>query len=517
MDFRMNNFIQRIVVGTGLILFFLSVNTCTNESLKVTDPNRLTPDTFWQSGEDAEQAIVGAYGPLTTIQGWGRMLGAILTIHRSDIVDTNPQPNVYDIGTFTLTPNDARVNEGWSELNAIVARTNQVLENVPNIEMDETRKSEIMGEAYFLRGFAHFYLVNMWRNIPLLTTAITSADELNVEQADPSAVWDNIISDFTEAQSRLPDEWPESDVGRATWGAATAMLGKAYLYQENWSSAAVEFKKVMDSGLYELVDNYQDNFMAETNNNAESVFELQYQSTPNGNWGRSGTPNPMRGQAWEPDIAPPGFTSQQSVTINDWVFDLFTEEQTNAGETDPRAYATLLWNYPDAKVYQENFDEAFSGDNLNKVFVRKYLNFDRTSSLTPGSWAYSDNNRRMIRYADVLLMYAEAENEAKGPSSAVYDAINQVRQRVNMPDIQSGLNQSQLRQEIRDERVLELALEGDRVLDLLRWGVMADRFTNNPELRENAGMNFQAGKHEYLPIPQQDMDSNPKLVQNPGY
>ncbi|MDX1636848.1 MAG: RagB/SusD family nutrient uptake outer membrane protein [Balneolaceae bacterium] len=508
---------KKFVVATGLILFMLSVNTCTNESLEVTDPNRLTPDTFWKTAEDAEQAIVGTYGPLTTIQGWGRMLGAILTIHRSDIVDTNPQPNVYDIGTFTVTPTDARVNEGWSELNAIVARANQVLANVPDIDMDANRKSEILGEAYFLRGFAHFYLVNMWRNIPLITSAITSAEELNVEQASPDAVWESVISDFSEAQGRLPESWPESDVGRATWGAATAMLGKAHLYRQNWTQAATEFKKIIDSGLYVLVDNYQDNFMAATNNNAESIFELQYQSTPNGNWGRSGTPNPMRGQAWEPDIAPPGFTSQQSVTINDWVFDLFMEEQTVNGNTDPRAFATLLWNYPGAKVYQEDFDQALSGDNLNKVYVRKYLNFDRTSSLTPGSWAYSDNNRRMVRYADVLLMYAEAENEANGPSSEVYSAINEVRRRANMPDIATGLSQSEMRQEIREERVLELAIEGDRVLDLLRWGIMADRFTNNPELRENAGMNFQAGKHEYLPIPQQDIDSNPKLTQNPGY
>lgn len=509
--------INKIVIATGLIILLFSVSTCTNNSLNITDPNRLTPETFWESEEDAEQAIVGVYGPLTTIPSWGRMLGAILTIHRSDIVDTNPQPNVYDIGTFTLTPNDQRVNEGWSELNSIVARANQVLGNVPDIEMDEARKSEILGEAYFLRGFAHFYLVNMWRNIPLITTAITNSDELLIEQASPDEVYNNIISDFREAQNRLPDSWPESDVGRATWGAATAMLGKSYLYRQNWTEAAAEFKKIIDSGLYLLVDNYQDNFMSATNNNAESLFELQYQSTPNGNWGRSGTPKPMRGQAWEPDIAPPGFTSQQSVTINEWVFDLFMEEQTNSGETDPRTFATLLWDYPGAKVYQEDFDEALTGENLSKIYVRKYLNFDRTSSLTPGAWAYSDNNRRMVRYADVLLMYAEAENEANGPSSDVYSAVNQVRSRANMPDISSGLNQSNMRQEIRDERVRELALEGDRVLDLLRWGIMADRFTNNPELRGNAGMNFQEGKHEYLPIPQQDVDSNPNLQQNPGY
>lgn len=508
---------RKLVASVCAATILITLNTCTDENLNITDPNRLTPDTFWQTTEDAEQGLVGAYGPLTTIQGWGRMMGAILTIHRSDIVDTGSQPNVYDIGTFTLTASDARVQEGWTELNAIVARANQVLANVPDINMGEQRKNEILGEAHFLRGLAHFYLLNMWGNIPLMTEPVNTVEDLEVGQAPSETVWDNIILDFQRAQDNLPETWPESDIGRATWGAATAMLGKSYLYRENWPLAAQELKKVIDSNIYELTDNYQDNFLDETQNNIESVFELQYQSTPDGNWGTSGTPNPMRGKAWEPDVAPPGFTSQQSVDINQWVFDLFMQEETNTGETDPRAFATLLWNYPGAMVYQENFSDAMDGNNLDKVFVRKYLEFDRTSSLTPGAWAYSGNNYRMIRYADVLLMYAEAINEASGPTTEAYDAINEVRNRADMPDVASNLNQAELREKIRNERVLELAIEGHRVLDLVRWGIMADRFENNPQFRSRAGLNFERGKHEYLPIPQQDMDSNPKLVQNPGY
>lgn len=508
---------KKLVAMIFAATFLFTLNTCTTESLDITDPNRLTPDTFWQTAEDAEQGIVGVYGPLTTIQGWGRMMGAILTIHRSDIVDTKSQPNVYDIGTFTLTASDARVQEGWTELNAIVARANQVLANVPDINMGEERKSEILGEAHFLRGLAHFYLLNMWGNIPLMTEPVNAVEDLEVGQASRDAVWDNIILDFQRAQDSLPETWPESEIGRATWGAATTMLGKSYLYRENWPLAAQELKKVIDSNIYQLTDNYQDNFLDETQNNIESVFELQYQSTPDGNWGTSGTPNPMRGKAWEPDIAPPGFTSQQSVDINQWVFDLFMQEETNSGDIDPRAYATLLWNYPGAMVYQEDFSEAMVGNDLDKVFVRKYLEFDRTSSLTPGAWAYSGNNYRMIRYADVLLMYAEAVNEANGPTTEAFDAINEVRNRADMPDMANDLNQAEFREKIRDERVLELAVEGHRVLDLVRWGIMADRFENNPQFRSNAGMNFERGKHEYLPIPQQDMDSNPELVQNPGY
>jgi hypothetical protein len=500
-----------------VLVLLLTMNFCTSEILEVKDPNRLSPQLFWQNAEDAEKGIVGVYGPLTTIPGWGRMMGAILTIQRSDLVDPFPSPEVQDVGTFLVKPTDGRVFEGWSELNAIVSRANTVLANVPDIEMDEERKSQILGEAYFLRAFAHFYLLNMWGNIPLLREEITSVEDLLVEQAPQEEVWNSIKSDLKEAQGRLPETWPAAEGGRGTWGAATAMLGKAYLYTQEWEAAAVEFKKIIDSGLYQLTANYQDNFLAATNNNEESVFELQYQSSSNGNWGSSGTPNPWRGQAWEPDIAPKGYTSQGTLTVNPWVYELFMKEKTNSEEIDPRAYATILWNYPGAKVYQEDFTEALTGENQDKIWARKYLNFDRTSSLTPGDWAYSDNNRRMIRYADVLLMFAEARNEAGGPTAGVYEAINSVRQRVDMPSIPGGLDQASMREAIREERVLELALEGDRFLDLLRWGLAADVFEQHPEYRSNSGSEFQRGKHEYLPIPQNDIDTNPKLKQNPGY
>lgn len=515
---ELQTFLSRsFVLAFAVTSLSLAVVSCDSDPLNVDDPNRLTPESFWRNAEDAKKGVIACYGPLTTIQGWGRMMGAIHTIHRGDIVDVNPQPNVYDTGTFTVGPSLPRLEEPWGELFAIVARANQVLANVPDIDMEQDLKDRYIGEAHFLRGLAYFYLVNMWRNVPLYTSAITNPDDVNIGQAEPAEVWSAVKSDFENAQSLLPETVPDGEAGRATRGAATAMLGKSHLYNEEWADAAEEFRKVIDSGIYELTDNYGENFSREHLNNEESVFELQYESTPNGNWGRSGTENPQRGQAWEPDIAPPGFTSQQSVTINDWVFELFMEDETVSGDIDPRAFETLLWDYSGAKVYQTTFNEAFSGDAQDEVYVRKYLNFERESSLVPGSWAWSNNNYRMVRFADVLLMYAEAKNEADGPSGEVYTALNRVRRRADMPDVQSGLSQAELRTEIREERVRELALEGHRAFDLLRWGIMADRFINNPELRENAGMNFERNKNEILPIPQNDIDSNPKFEQNPGY
>ncbi len=192
-------------------------------------------------------------------------------------------------------------------------------------------------------------------------------------------------------------------------------------------------------------------------------------------------------------------------------------EKTKDNQTDSRAFASMVWNYPGAKVYQQPFTTALNGENLNKVWIRKYLNYDRTSSLTPGDWAYATNNRRMIRLADVLLMYAEAQNEAGSADESAYAAVNRVRARANMPDITPGLSQDAFRAAVRRERVLELSFEGDRVFDLLRWGIMADVFITHPEYRSNSNAIFIKGKHEYLPIPQNDINANPKLKQNNGY
>ena len=502
----------------GLVAMPVLLLNCSKKNLNLTNPNELPVTAFWKTADDAEKGLVACYGPLTSIQGWGRMLGAILTIQRGDDVNPFPSTGVQDVGTFLAQPTDGRVSEGWGELNAIVARANSVIFYVPDIEMDNAEKERILGEAYFLRGLAHFYLLNMWGHIPLITKPISAVNDLFIEQASQDDVWASITSDFKDAQSRLPETVDAKDIGRATWGASTAMLGKAYLFTKNWSGAAAEFKKIIDKpNLYRLVTNYQDNFLESGNNNAESIWELQYQSTPTGNWGTSGTANPIRGQAWEPDVAPVGYTSQGTTTVNQWVFDLFMEQKTKDDKVDPRAYATMVWDYPGAKVYQDDFRTALNGANRNKVWVRKYLNYDRTSSLTPGSWGYANNNRRMVRLADVLLMYAEAQNEATGPDASAYEAINRVRARANMPDIAPGLGKDAFRAAVRRERVLELAMEGDRVFDLLRWGIMADVFTAHPEYRSNSGGVFIKGKHEYLPIPQNDISANPKIKQNNGY
>ena len=514
----------KIITTVSLILF--TVSSCNNEFLEPPNENELSPDTFWQSADDARKAIVGAYSPLSTVFGWGRMM-ILHTVYRSDVVDPYANQGVItDASNFSVNPNFARLNEIWGEFWKTIFRTNLILENVPTIEdanLSQEERNGILGEAHFLRAFQYFYLITMFRNVPLLTQPPVGLEEITAAPADPAAVWELIIADLQQAQSLLPAQWEGDNAGRATPGAATSLLGKTYLYRagiENnpgdFALAATEFKKVIDGGGYALVPDYANNFNAAGENNEESIFEIQFDN--NGlSWGAD-NPETLRAAAWEPDMAPPPFTSQGGFEINDWAFDAFLETPTTDGNVDPRTFSTFIWNYPGAMIYQETFDDAYA-TNLDFVGGRKYLDFETPDKpLSDFGFAGFPSviNWRVIRYADVLLMYAEAENEVNGPSAAVFDALNRVRQRASMPEL-SGLDQEALREAIRGERVLELSLEGTRYYDLLRWGLIPERFVDNPAFRANTGGVFYQSGREYLPIPQSEIATNPLYPQNPGY
>lgn len=507
----------------ALALIMLPVASCNEDILEVQDENRLNPDVFWSSGNDAKLAIIGAYSPLTSVLGWGRMM-PLHTILRSDATNPIPFQGVTtDAANFSIEPSFGRLQEIWGELWKPILRANTILVEIGNIEdsnFTEAERNKIIGEAYFLRSFQYFYLITMFRNVPLITEPAASVAEIKNPPAEPELVWQQIISDLKMAQSLLPESWDSSNTGRATWGSATGLLGKTYLYRSGldnsneYALAAAEFQKILDKegSLYDLMPNHGDNFVDDKENNIESIFELQFDGNGNA-WG-SDNAGSLKSAAFESDLSPPGFTSQSGMWLNTWVKDAFLAETTSGGQIDPRAYNTIAWDAPGIMMYDKTFQEAFPND-LNRVAVRKYLDF-KPGKQQPefGGPNASVINFKIMRYADILLMYAEAQNEAVPNSPLALDRLNQVRLRSNMP-IRTSTDQSTLRQQIRDERVLELILEGDRYLDLLRWGMIPEAIPT--EYKSNmGGSQYRAGR-EYLPIPQVEVDTNPLYPQNQGY
>ena len=522
---------RNIKVITSFLLLTLIglVISCEDELLNQTNPNALSTESFWQDEEDVRQAVVGAYSPMSTIFGWGRYL-PFTWFRRAD--EFTPSFENVRVRGIIVDPADIFLPNQWPEAWRLIFRCNDILDNVDTVpDLDATVRDQAAGQAYFLRALYYFYLVNAWDNPPLITTAAVgeSISEFPQPNSNPTAIYEQIINDAQAAKNLLPTSWGD-EFGRATWGAATALLGKAYLYTEQWSEAATQFKEVIDSGIYDLDPDYANNFTEAGDNNIESVFEIQHTSEDGIGWS-SDQVNSSRSSVFLQLRAPEAFGGEWIDQVNPWILDAFLSENNNDGEIDLRAYTTIAWNNPLSTIY---LDQPFSESVLDqtKIYPKK-----NTGMLTPGRendgdlGTNSGQNFKLIRYADVLLMHAEALNEAGGSEGDVLLSINSVRQRANMPDIPTGLSQNQLRDRIRMERILELSLENDRFFDLKRWGVVVDRMTGNADKLGNLGAspdqiraaghpeeNFPfSDVHTRVPFPIAEIQSNPLLEQNPGY
>jgi tetratricopeptide (TPR) repeat protein len=510
-----------IILFSGILL----LNSCvTEDDLFQSDPNVDTTDSFWDNGNDALLGVNSVYGSLLTDGTYMRSTPLLLDLKGDDSRSLSPWGSMYNVGRFNSSAADAAIY-GWAFETYYqgIYRANQVLENVPNIEMEnEELKSRILGQAYFLRGLFLFHAVNLFNNVPLpLSTDIYH------EQRTPAEGWAQVISDFEQSAGLLPVNYdnvngPDAgQKGRATKGAAWAYIGKAYLFNKDFVQAKNYFKMVIDLGEYSLVGNYQDNFTEENENNSESLFEVQFSREVGGvdlGWG--GAPASAWGKTSARAItyAPRGF-GWTDVQPTQTLFEEFIKEKSVNGDTDPRLNVTIAWNDPDGyTLYGHDFATYYANNpaDLNSLFVNKYQNSKTRSE--EFDWR-SGINERILRYADVLLMYAETLNET-GSTEEAYQYIQMVRDRVNLPilaSVKPNMTQEQMREQIAHERFLELALEGHRFDDIRRWGWLQDPSKLSLlKQRDPEFETYQPGR-EYFPIPQVEVDNNPGIQQNLGY
>jgi hypothetical protein len=389
--------------------------------------------------------------------------------------------------------------------------------------MDENLKNRILGEARFLRSHYYFKLVKLFGYVPLITEEVSDPANVERPQAHPDTTWNQIIRDLEFAQDNLPETY-DTDVGRATWGAATAYLGKAHLFNENWEQADAEFEKIINraesEGLYRLVDNPRWNGDLQHENNAESIWEIQFSTEVGGNdVGFGGVPAPSWGEVqWRSiTFGPPNY-SFNDINPSQSLYNDFKQEQTVNGEDDPRLGATMFYDHPGETVYGDDFQAVYSDQiaaGENPIYWRKY----QRDSEGPEPESGSGVNIRAMRYADVLLMYAETRNEL-GDRATAAQYIQQVRDRANLPDRESefaSLSQEEMRERIAHERKLELAGEGKRFDDIRRWGWLDDPDKLQRLQQNDPGFDgFRQGR-EYLPIPQSELDTNPEAEQTCGY
>jgi hypothetical protein len=404
----------------------------------------------------------------------------------------HPEANTVQLDQFRHDASNTFIQDVWEDCYKTINVTNLGIANVPGIEMDNALKERLIGELHFIRGLMYFELVRMFGDLPLLSEPTVDLSGLTLERSPAEEVYQQIISDMQLAEDNLPVSYTGADVGRATTGAASSYLAKIYLTRENWQNAADKAKRVMDLGVYDLLDDYDDVFKIAENNSEEVVFSINFTFNNNAIWETS---------QFNVRALPLALNrNSNSWEIPTWdVYDAFDE-------LDRRLEVTLRTTYTESDGTVLTFEPH----------VFKY--WDELAEPTASS---SGNDFFNLRYPDVLLMFAEAENEVNsGPTAEAYEALNIVRRRARMadgvernvlPDL-SGLSQSEFRNAVWLERRREFVWEGQRWFDLVRQKRLKSRVE-----AAKPGVSVDESKHILFPIPQRERNINPNLTQNPGY
>jgi hypothetical protein len=547
--------IKYISVLAGMIFL---ITSCGEDFVDLTNPNQITTGSFWQTENDAVLGTNAMYQALIFDGTYMRFGPWIMDVRADDVLSTTPGYFPEDVANYIVDADNIAYRMPWEHNYIGVWRANQVLDNIEDITMDEDIKARCKGEAYFIRGLCYFNLLNLFRNVVLFDHNFQSIDDYYIPQSPPEQVWQFTIGDFRKAEQNL---WlrDKTDEGRATKGAAAAFLAKSYMINHKFDSAATVLLDIISTaeggnqkyGLYSLVDDYRDNFTEENENNSESLFEIQYAEIeglsvqgftgdPQSNWLKTDAHH--KGIAAQPwgwgDLAP-----------NPWIYEQFQLEKTVDGKLDPRMEASLIFYHEDSAEYtvygylQDSLYAELQSpgtDTANwlkvldlmtfatpdvvsdtfKVFIRKWLTED---PVVEDAWR-SCINRRIMRYDDVLLMYAECQNEMNNQAECA-KYIQIVRDRANLPDREAefaGYTQDQMRDQIDHERLLEFCFEAWRYVDELRWGWFD---SDNPEtfrideLRaiDPEYLNWSPGR-EYMAIPPMEIDRTNGIVkQNPGW
>ena len=497
---------------TKIIFSFLIVlitMSCSEDILDVPNENAYDGDSFFTTPAAYDEAATAMYAPLLHEGMYARDFYFIFDLLGNDAGKNTPlQGSLLDFPLYTHSPNNGEVTKLFNACYKMVFRSNFVIDLMdkwnPIIDTEIAQKKRIYGEALFLKSFANFLLVNLWGDVPLKNT-VDDHVILHAERTPKAEIWMTIEADLTQAIANLPEFYDDNgDYGRATKGAAVALLGKSYLYQNKYTEAITELSKLGSSPYtYDLANSLDDLFLNDLNTN-ETIFAVmhaEWQGWGVGNayymfggqegWGGKAT---HTGRSMEY-----GFNSWNNVVISDALANSYTyQDESGVDYTDPRAALTFY----SKDGYLGGDSDFVAGDYvLEAIDWRKYQHYEDSEN----EWQpESDTNSQVIRYADILLMLAESHIE----EGSVVDAlplINRVRARSGAFQYMTLGTQTEARIILRRERQMELAGEQLRFFDLVRWGVLVE--TINAEKSEQPAK----GYHVLLPIPQAERDANPVL------
>jgi hypothetical protein len=474
-----------ILIGISVAGILFSCN-----KLDEKPTNVIVKEQFFKTQADAVAGLTAVYGELvsdgTEQPLYGREINFLADMTTDDLAagPSAINPNVRSLSSITYTATNDRVQVLWRQLYTGISRANVAIDQISAMSFDDNTRKRLILEAKFLRALFYFDLVRFWGDVPLVLHDPTSTDlnSLKTNRSPAADVYKQIIADLTDAQN-LPATYSGADIGRATGGAAKTLLLKVYLTQKDWTNAIAKAKEIINGPYgYGLVVNYGDLFAKATKNGREHIFSAQLDA--NGGLGNSST---LMGAAFTGF----GVSIPADIPADSSVYKQFSANDTRR-----------------AAIFYTSLVNPSTG--VTKVYPSFYFGkyVDRTVLLTSNQ---SSINFPVLRYADVLLMYAEALNEVSGPTADAYSGINQVRNRANTGDLTPGLTQSAFRDSLYAERRREFVQEAQRWFDLVRTGRLVTAVS------KVASKTNVSVKNNLFPIPQSEISLNPGLTQNPGY
>ncbi len=486
-----------------LFLSALSVGIISQSCLPDLDLSPLgsqSVNTFYRNADDANAAVIAIYGQLRAINRDEIIVTPNIVSADDGIPFPTGNANRIAIWNYNITPDNTFTGQIWSSAYGAIQRANIAIERIPGISMDESLKQSYIGEARFIRALQYFNLVRFFGDVPVVTNEITSLEGLEVPRAPLSEVYRLIEEDLKAAETSLPVSYTGIQTGRATRGAAKGLLSKVYLTQAGadadspyWQQAAAKAREVMDMGIYDLWDDFEDVFSTQNRGGKESLFEVMYLTDVAGN-------NFTTGYAPRGAAIVPG-TGSGILRVSKDLYDRYDAK-------DIRKAAFFLTSYLHPVTGQQ---VSLSIDDPDPAIAISFWKLPDLASTTSGGGGTSFP---VLRYADILLLYAEASNEAtNGPGAEAYAALNKVRERAGLDGL-SGLTKAAFREAVLEERRRELCFEGHRWFDLVRTNRLIDAVKSENSFARNATIQPY---HVLYPIPQREMDANAALRQNDGY
>lgn len=492
----MKNYIKKILTLTFALLVFAGC-----EDFLAEDPRGiLSPDNSYNSDVEAKAAVNGLYVPLYNGSLYGSYGLSRYYMYGSDVIEPSREGggSLSDINNYIISEGrDAGARGAWIQLYKIIQDANILISKITeNQNISDAGRDQFLGEALFLRAFAFYHLTNIFGDVPYYRDNLPLEEVQTLGRFDKEQIRNDLTDDLQQAQNMLPSEYPDNELGRPTKWAAATLMTKIFLIQEKWQQARDKAVEIINNSPHRLLDDYADVFDPNNLFNDENIFQVVFVKDL----------NPTRTtDLFTPRIRDEPKNSEDKKALKKALSER-DEGFTGYGLAIPKC----------------GFVDEFPKDDLRRPMniVENYLGYDLKYPYMPKKWNLDQinsprgnhgENYVVFRLADVYLMAAEAENELNGPAGA-YQYINKVRERAYDPDQPlSGLSQQEFRQAIFDERKWELAGEGHRRMDLIRWGILLDVIKSTRHCSYDPASNIQP-HHVLFPIPEEEIQLNPALL-----